>query len=176
VGDHLAQLADSDGDAVSDFITITLDSSRIVARASQLIPRLGRSLRLQVAAAVVELQNYIRGEKLSGQVLHVQTGNLRNAVRAYPPANESFPIEGRVAVDRSAPYGRMQEDGTAPHEIVPVRAKALRFMVGGDVRFAMRVHHPGTRPHPFMLPSLSERRESIIARLRAGVSDALKSE
>ena len=57
------------------------------------------------------------------------------------------------------------EDGTRPHEITPNARKALRFAAspagarltgsprkGAPVVFAKRVHHPGTRPYPFMLP------------------------
>ena len=43
--------------------------------------------------------------------------------------------------------------GTRPHEIVPVRAQALRFRAGGIHGrwvFARRVWHPGTKPNPFV--------------------------
>lgn len=167
---------DADGDSVTDFITITLDGSRIIAKAGSMGPTLGRNIRLATARAVIELQNYIRTEKLSGQVLRAPTGNLRNAVRAYPPAGDQFPIIGSVAVDRTAPYGKMLEKGTRPHDIRPIRAKALRFTVGGDVRFAKVVHHPGTKPMPFMRPSLAEKRGSIIVMLRAAVGASIKNE
>ena len=41
--------------------------------------------------------------------------------------------------------------GTNAHEIVPVKAKALRFKVGGVTVFAKRVQHPGTHRNPFVL-------------------------
>ena len=41
--------------------------------------------------------------------------------------------------------------GTVPHVIVPVRAKALRFVSRGTVIFAKRVNHPGTRGNPFLI-------------------------
>lgn len=37
--------------------------------------------------------------------------------------------------------------GTKKHIIRPVRAKSLRFWVKGDIVFAMKVKHPGTRPN-----------------------------
>lgn len=40
--------------------------------------------------------------------------------------------------------------GTRPHEIRPVRARVLRFTVGGRVVYASVVHHPGNQPNPFM--------------------------
>lgn len=159
---------------MADFITITSNGNQILARVSQIQPRLGGSLRRAVAIAVGQLQNYIRFQKLSGQVLHVRTGNLRNAVIAQEPTSDAFPIIGSVGVDRSAPYGQMQEFGTRPHVIEASRKKALRFVSGGQVVFARSVNHPGFPPHPFMAPSFRENREAIIARLRGAVSESLK--
>lgn len=39
--------------------------------------------------------------------------------------------------------------GTNPHRIVPRNKKALKWD-NGAVHFAKRVHHPGTKPHPFV--------------------------
>lgn len=39
------------------------------------------------------------------------------------------------------------ETGTKKHIIRPVRAKFLRFQVGGDIVFSLLVHHPGTKPN-----------------------------
>lgn len=151
-----------------------INGSQIVAKISGLGTLWAKNLRFAVAAATVDLANYVKSQKLSGQVLHVRTGNLRRAVRAYPPLTEAYPIRGDVAVDRAAPYGAMLEKGTDPHDIHPIRKKALKFMVGGDVVFAKVVHHPGTKPKPFMHPALAEKRGEILARLRAAVVEPLK--
>jgi hypothetical protein len=50
----------------------------------------------------------------------------------------------------------MVHDGTRPHIIRPKRAQALRFRIGGRVVFAKVVHHPGTRPRPFLDKALRE--------------------
>jgi hypothetical protein len=50
----------------------------------------------------------------------------------------------------------MVNDGTRPHVIKPVTAKALRFKVGGRTVFARLVHHPGTRARPFLDRALQE--------------------
>jgi len=44
--------------------------------------------------------------------------------------------------------------GTPPHIIRPVRARALRFTVGGRVVFARIVHHPGTKANDFLAVAL----------------------
>lgn len=56
-------------------------------------------------------------------------------------------LEGQVSAGGASKW---IEDGTDPHEIKAKRGGALRFEVGGEVRFAKRVHHPGTKSLPFM--------------------------
>lgn len=52
------------------------------------------------------------------------------------------------------PYALFHHEGTQPHVIEARRARALRFEVGGNVVFARRVNHPGTRPNRFLLNAL----------------------
>lgn len=40
--------------------------------------------------------------------------------------------------------------GTRPHPIRPIRARALRFTMGGRVVYAKAVMHPGTKPNNFL--------------------------
>lgn len=55
-----------------------------------------------------------------------------------------------VRVIAARPYAVFHHEGTRPHVIRPVRAKALRFTVGRVVVFAKKVNHPGTRPNRFL--------------------------
>jgi len=64
-------------------------------------------------------------------------------------------IQARVSsftaeVGSGVPYAVYVEAGTRPHVITPVRAGALRFESGGEVVFTRLVHHPGTKPNPFV--------------------------
>ena len=54
-------------------------------------------------------------------------------------------------LDDSVPHARYHHDGTRPHQILPVRAKMLRFTVGGQVVFARVVNHPGTKANPYLV-------------------------
>lgn len=54
-------------------------------------------------------------------------------------------------LDDSAPHARYHHDGTSPHVIRPVRARMLRFTVGGRVVFASIVQHPGTKANPYLV-------------------------
>lgn len=87
-------------------------------------------------------------------VVHVRTGHLRRAA-AYSVQETPTGVEGLIAY--RAPYASFVEAGTRPHEIRPRRRQALRFLgADGRPRFARRVQHPGTRPRPFLWPSVHE--------------------
>jgi len=101
-------------------------------------------------------QATVREAKL---LVHRKTGNLGRSIRIGAQTERS------VTVIAGANYASFVEYGTRPHEITPRAAKALRFAVGGNRRlsgsprsgapvvFARRVHHPGTKPYPFLVPA-----------------------
>ena len=69
--------------------------------------------------------------------------------------------EGKVSVKPLASYAIFVEKGTAPHIIRPVNASCLAFqggMLGGMV-FTKLVHHPGTKPNPFIQRTVMETRD-----------------
>jgi len=56
-----------------------------------------------------------------------------------------------------APYPLYVEFGTRPHVIRPKRPGGmLRWEDQTGVHYALKVHHPGTRPQPFMRPALDD--------------------
>lgn len=62
-------------------------------------------------------------------------------------------------------YARIHELGgrTGAHTIVPRKAKALRFVVGSNTVFAMRVEHPGSQipARPYLGPALEAKGPEI---------------
>ncbi len=92
-------------------------------------------------------------------LVHRKTGNLGRSIHVKSQTDT------HVVVEASANYAGYVERGTRAHEITPRAAKALRFAasasgrrlsgsprVGAAVVFAKRVHHPGTKPYPFLIP------------------------
>lgn len=51
-----------------------------------------------------------------------------------------------VTVETPVVQAATTNTGARPHRIVPRRAKALRFQVGGRTVFARSVNHPGNKP------------------------------
>lgn len=109
-------------------------------------------------------------------LVHRKTGNLGRSIHVAQTTATS------ALVVASANYAGFVEHGTRAHEITPNAKKALRFAVGSNRRlsgaprkgapvvFATRVHHPGTKPYPFMIPGA---KRAVAA---SGLRDAVISE
>lgn len=78
----------------------------------------------------------------------VDTGRLRAGNQLIVEGATDF--QARAMLVNRTSYALDVHDGTAPHVIVPVRAQALKFDIGGETIFAARVNHPGTPGRPFM--------------------------
>lgn len=60
-----------------------------------------------------------------------------------------------IRVGSSVRHSLMHHEGTRPHVIRAVRAKALRYVnKRGEVVFALAVHHPGTKPNRYLADNL----------------------
>lgn len=134
-----------------------------------------RGLKVALTDQMRLLSNYVKTDKLSGQVINRRSGNLSRNVNAKVEEDSSG-VTGYVGVGRPAPYGRILELGgtTRPHDILPVEAKALRFEIGGQVVFRRVVHHPGSKfpPRPYLRTALEEKRFEIIEGLVEGIREA----
>ena len=97
----------------------------------------------------------VREEKL---LVHRKTGNTGRSIHLVSATAQK-------AVTEAGGAAAYLEFGTKPHTITPKARKALRFAAspggarltgsprtGAAVVFATVVHHPGSRPYPFMLP------------------------
>ena len=72
----------------------------------------------------------------------------------------------------NAPYAAAVEFGSKPHVIVPKKARVLAWpssegsrrlsgrarkgTTSGDMTFAAKVNHPGTKPQPFVVPAAED--------------------
>jgi len=81
----------------------------------------------------------------------VRTGRLQQSIKASR-ADLIAPGHYRAEVSANTRYARYVHEGTRPHIIRARRAPALRFYWPrvGRVVFFKSVHHPGTKPNPFL--------------------------
>lgn len=129
-------------------LTVSLDLSGFheYANRSRLI--IQRGMTLAVSKAATEGAEEAR----SAGRYQDRTGQLRAGIKA----RRFRTTLGSVTWEILSPalYSKFVEEGTRPHDIRPVNAQALRFVIGGRLVFASVVHHPGGRPYPFMSQGL----------------------
>lgn len=107
-----------------------------------------------------------------------RTGNLARTIRVGSIDLHAQRVTIVAGGTRSIGYAAYVEFGTRPHDIVPVRRRALAW--GGDRRlsgslrtgarpthFARRVHHPGTKARSFLGDG------ARVALSEVGLSDAI---
>jgi phage gpG-like protein len=110
-------------------------------------------------------------QNLNGGVLNAKSGALAHSIVAMvDDASENVSV--RIATS-DVKYAAIHEYGGVipPHEIVPGKARALAFAIGGKQVFAARVNLPAvTMPErSYMRSSLAEMADEI----REGLSEAV---
>lgn len=163
---------------MAELLKITLQGGpELVAAIQKKGPRIIEVLRTKITAAMIQLSSYIISQKLHGQMLQHRSGKLAGSIRAIPAVFEGASIIGSVEGGGGpAFYGKFFElesaggtGGTKPHAIFAVKARALRFVMGGNIHFAKSVQHPGFAARPFMTTSLSENADKIQTDLQAAL-------
>ena len=158
-------------------LNVTLVGDReLVAKMTAMPSKVHASLLRKVTSLSLQLESKVKAA-LSGPVLKVQTGALRRSI--FETVEDSpTKVVGKVASSGDVKYAGIHEfGGVIPaHDIVPSKAQALAFVLGGKQIFAKRVHIPDvTMPErSFLRSSLGEMAPQIETGLRDAVSEGLK--
>jgi len=133
--------------------------------------RVRDALSAKANALAAELEAKIQ-QKLSGGVLNARTGALaRSIVTTIDETSAGISVS--ISTNGDVKYAAIHEFGGSipPHQIVPDKAKALAFAVGGKEVFAARVNLPTvTMPErSYLRASLAEMADAI----RDGLSEAV---
>jgi phage gpG-like protein len=154
-------------------LEIGIDDSCSAALAA-MPERIRDALVAKSNALAAALQQKIQ-QKLVGEALQTRSGALAASIVASI-AEEPQSIAVRIA-STDVKYAAIHEFGGTipPHQIVPDKAKALAFVVGGKQVFAARVQIPAvTMPaRSYMRSSLAEMAEAIREELGDAIGDAL---
>jgi hypothetical protein len=136
------------------------------------------AIESRLNAILYQLAGYIVRDKLSGQVLKRRTGILAGSVRVEAAKIIGAQIIGKVhAAEGPAFYGAVHEHGgNAAYEIMAVKARALKFMMGGREVYAKSVMHPAAMARPYMRPSLLENESNIREQLQAALDEEMQKE
>jgi phage gpG-like protein len=136
--------------------------------------RVGLSERANALAA--DLQAKVQ-QKLAGTVLNARTGALaRSIVSSIEETATGVAVT--IASNGDVKYAAIHEFGGTipPHEILPNKARALAFAIGGKQVFAARVNLPAvTMPErSYLRSSLEEMAEEITDGLTDAVFEAAR--
>jgi phage gpG-like protein len=138
--------------------------------------RVRAALSRKVNGLAAALQDKVR-QQLSGAVLNARSGALAQSIVATID-DTSTTVSARVATSSDVKYAAILEYGGTipPHQIVPDKARALAFAVGGKPVFAARINLPAiTMPeHSYMRSSLADMAGIITDELRNTVIEAMQ--
>lgn len=95
-----------------------------------------------------------RGIKLQRYATR-QVGKKTRALATTITTKTTIDFRGMVNTTGSSnKIAYLHHQGTRPHIIVPRRAKTLRFVQRGKIRYSQKVHHPGTKPNRYLTDNL----------------------
>jgi phage gpG-like protein len=138
--------------------------------------RVRQALSSKANVLAVALEAKIQ-QKLSGGVLNTRSGALASSIIATVDES-SADVAVRIGTSGDVKYAAIQEFGGTipPHEIVPDKAKALAFAVGGKQVFTARVNLPAvTMPErSYLRSSLAEMAGEITEDLTQAVVEAIR--
>ena len=141
-----------------------------------LLERIRAALVAKAGVLAAKLQAKI-GQKLSGEVLQMKSGALAGSI-GVTIEETSGGVAVRLATSADVKYAAIHEFGGVipPHEIVPDKAKALAFLVGGRQAFAARVNLPAIAmpERSYMRTSLAEMADDIRDELAATAIEAIQ--
>jgi phage gpG-like protein len=161
-------------------ITVKVAGDRELIQRFDEMPIAFKAVLLQKTQGLaVDMQGYVVSQKLHGQVLNQRSGNLARSIQEEVTST-ALSVTGRVFSAGDVKYAAIHEYGgtTPPHDIVPDKAKALAFMIGGKQVFAKVVHHPGSKmpERSFLRSTLADWKERIIQTYREAPAQAWAAE
>jgi phage gpG-like protein len=159
-------------------VTVT-GADQLAAKLDGLPAAVTAAIAAKSAALADQLLELVRS-KASGGVLQSRTGALAASIGAGAPTISGDSVVTAVFAGANVKYAAIQEFGgvTAPHDILPSRAKALAFLAGGGQVFARIVHHPGSHipERSYLRASLAEMAGQIESEMKAAAIDAARKQ
>ncbi len=153
-------------------ITVTvIGREELRARIDAMPSRVHDALLRTITGLALQLEAYVKSDKLSGQVLNKITGNLQGSIHSNV-IDEGTSITGRV-YSAGVNYAAIHEYGGQIPDRYPVNAKALHFFVGGKEVFAKFARGFTMPERSFMRSSLEDYRAKIIDSMTNAVTKAL---
>lgn len=151
-------------------------SREVAAKLRKRRPAVYAAIKESLTRSALKLVNRVKSQKLSGQVLNVQTGRLRRSITA------AFKEESGVfkaMVGTNVWYGKLWEYGFDGAMQVKAHTRKVTKVFGRDLRAAVvasvRAHTRNVhmKERSFLRSALAESRSSINEDLRKRVAKAM---
>jgi phage gpG-like protein len=146
------------------------------AALADLPERLRDALAATASTLAAELEAKVQ-QKLAGGVLNARTGALARSI-VTTIEQSAAGVSVTIGSDGDVKYAAIHEFGGVipPHEIVPDKARALAFLIGGKQAFATRVNLPAvTMPErSYLRASLAEMADEIADAMTDAIADAVE--
>lgn len=162
-------------------LRVEIQADRAIAKLDHLPPSVHAALLAKVYQLTLMLEEWVKNQKLAGQVLNKKSGRLVRSIHSKVEATPTA-ITGMVIQSADVPYGRIHEFGgtTSAHVIIPKKAAVLAWaMAGGqgNKRFAKSVQHPGSvmPERSFMRSSLRDKSIEISTGLKQAVVEGIQN-
>lgn len=161
-------------------VSISLEGDKaLIARMKSMPAAVHRALEIKVKILALKLEKLVKTGKLNGQVLNRITGALSRSISHRLEATASA-VYGIVFSSGDVKYAGIHEYGgkTGAHVIEPKKAQALAFMMGGQMVFAKKVNHPGSKmpERSFLRSSLTDMSTEISLGMKTTVVETLQKQ
>ena len=165
---------------MSQFI-VTMKAESFLARLAGTHDRLKQMLRVTVQRLAIEAQGKVKGDKLTGQVLHVRSGTLRRSINQKVIETETG-VFGQIGTN--VKYAAIHEYGFDGIENVSahVRRSALQFSAkrsqrvgksAGTINVRAHTRHMVMPKRSFLVSTLQDMKVEIQTSLRATIVKAV---
>lgn len=155
---------------MTDGFTFEVNDREVLAHLASIPEKLRAKLRIVIYAEALALEDHVKSDKLSGQVLNVVTGRLRRSIFSRLEETEKT-IEGAVASSGDVKYARIHEFGFHGTETVAAHTREIRQAFGRAIspkEVFVREHsrRVNMKERSFLRSALADRRDHIIAAIQ----------
>ncbi|MBP2638376.1 MAG: hypothetical protein H6Q72_4283 [Firmicutes bacterium] len=157
-----------------------IGGEQLEAKLTSLPDKIISAVAKRVEAAANQVEADIKANKLSGQALHVRTGNLRRSVHHNPVIISNGKISATVGTNSE--YAAIHEYGYQGPENVKAHARRITKVFGKALRggektimvraYTRNVNYP---ERSFLRSTLKEDAEMIREQIRLGVQEGLQA-
>lgn len=154
-----------------------------ISELSQSISKWTNKIDLNITKAVEDTAQDIYQDVM--KLAPEKTGKYKQSIKVDKPRYEKNKVSVEIYTDavveskalhKRYNLGRLLENGTNPHIILPVDPDGVLHFIdkNGNEVFTKMVQHPGTKEQPHFSPALRKNRRNFKKKLKLAIKEAKK--